>query len=227
MAFVLPQDYDKHHNLNYDDHHSQGGGVADCGCESRVSHDVKQRMIEETILLLASKGLQGASFSEILQASGAPRGSLYHHFPDGKEQLVMAALDTASTRALGFLDAIAGKPAEAVALAFLGLWRTILERSGFNAGCAVLAVTVAADSPALLAAAATAFRSWRQKLAELLAEGGIPKAQAPAIAALLISASEGAVALSRAERSFEPFDLTAAQLCAIVTAAKLADQVPT
>jgi AcrR family transcriptional regulator len=188
-----------------------------------VTNDIKQRMIEETFSLLATKGLQGASFSEILQASGAPRGSLYHHFPDGKEQLVLAALDTAGARALGFLDALAGRPGETVALAFLGLWRSILERSAFSAGCAVLAVTVAADSPALLEAAAAVFRVWREKLAELLAEGGIPKAQAPAIAALLISASEGAVALSRAERSFAPFDLTAAQLYSIVAAVKPAD----
>jgi AcrR family transcriptional regulator len=191
-----------------------------------MNNDIKQRMIDQTIILLATKGLQGASFTEVLQASGAPRGSIYHHFPEGKEQLVLAALDTAGARALAFLDAVAGRPADGVALAFLGLWRTILDRSGFNAGCSVLAVTVAADSPALLEAAATVFRSWRERLAERLAEGGISKAQAPAIAALLISASEGAVALSRAERSFEPFDLTASQLCSIVAAAKSADHLP-
>jgi len=192
-----------------------------------VSNDIKQRMIDQTVLLLATKGLQGASFSEVLQASGAPRGSIYHHFPDGKEQRVLAALEASGARALAIIDALAGRPAEDVALAFLGLWRTILERSGFNAGCSVIAVTVAADSPALLAGAASVFRSWRDKLADRLAEGGIPKAQAPAVAALLISASEGAVALSRAERSFEPFDLTAEQLCSIVIGAKTKDRVGT
>jgi TetR/AcrR family transcriptional repressor of lmrAB and yxaGH operons len=207
-------------SINYDDRHSQGESGRHHGYGGRVSNDIKQRMIDETVMLLATKGLQGASFSEVLQASGAPRGSIYHHFPDGKEQLVLAALDSAGALALAFLDKLAGRPAEEVVLAFLGLWRTILERSAFNAGCAVLAVTVAADSPALLERAAAVFQGWRETLAERLAEGGVARDQAPPIAALLISACEGAVALSRAERSFEPFDETASLLGSIVAAAK-------
>ncbi len=50
---------------------------------ARVSDGVKQRMIREAALALARKGLQRASFAEVLEASGAPRGSLYHHFPGG------------------------------------------------------------------------------------------------------------------------------------------------
>ncbi len=55
-----------------------------------AASDIKQRMIEQAVILLAKKGLQGASFSEMLQASSAPRGSLYHHFPGGKDELVLA-----------------------------------------------------------------------------------------------------------------------------------------
>ncbi len=177
-----------------------------------MTNDIRQRMVEQAVKLLAMKGLQGASFSEVLEASGAPRGSLYHHFPGGKDELVLAALDMAGGRALSFLDTLQGKPAGEIARAFLGLWRTILQISNLNAGCAVVAVTVAAGSPALLDGAADIFRAWREHLGRHLAEGGIPPEQAPAIAALLISASEGAVILARAERGFEPFDLVAAEL---------------
>jgi TetR/AcrR family transcriptional regulator, lmrAB and yxaGH operons repressor len=74
---------------------------------------------------------------------------------------------------------------------------------------------VAADSPVLLESVAEVFRNWRHRLGALLAEGGIPAHRAPAMSASLIAACEGAVLLSRAERSIEPFDLVAAERCLI------------
>ena len=181
--------------------------------------NVKQTMIERTAVLLAKKGLQGASFSEILEASGAPRGSLYHHFPGGKDELVLAALEHAGNQALGVLDRLSGKSAREVAEGFLSLWRSVLARSDFSAGCAVVAVTVAADSEELRLRAAEILRGWREKLAALFTKSGIPKKKARAIAASLVASCEGAVILARAERTFEPFDLVAAEQLAMVEAA--------
>jgi hypothetical protein len=87
-----------------------------------------------------------------------------------------------------------------------------------QAGCAVLAVTVAADSPELLERTASAFRTWRARLTELLTEGGLRPADAARFAATLIASSEGAVVLARAEQSLEPFDLVAAEMAARVRA---------
>jgi TetR/AcrR family transcriptional repressor of lmrAB and yxaGH operons len=162
--------------------------------------------------LLARRGLQATSLSEVLEQSGAPRGSVYHHFPKGKDQLITAALDLAAGRAIELLDRKAGAPAEDVAGWFLHIWREVLIRSNFDAGCAVLAVTVAADSPELRDHAAGIFRTWRQRLAELLEQGGLEARDAARFAATLVASSEGAVALSRAEQSLEPFDLVAEQL---------------
>src|SRR5271156_6908819 len=106
-----------------------------------MTSDVKQRMIEKAVVLLARKGLQRASFSEVLEASGAPRGSLYHHFPGGKAELILAALGFAGDQALKLLEAQQGKPATDIARAFVGMWRTVLEKSKFGAGCTVAAVT--------------------------------------------------------------------------------------
>jgi TetR/AcrR family transcriptional repressor of lmrAB and yxaGH operons len=184
-----------------------------------LAGNIKQTMIERTAVLLAKKGLQGASFSEILEASGAPRGSLYHHFPGGKDELVLAALEHAGAQALALLDRLSGKPAREVAETFLSLWRTVLARSEFSAGCAVVAVTVAAESEALRGRAADILKSWREKLATLFADGGMPRKKARAVAASLVAACEGAVILARAERSFEPFDLVAAEQLAMVEAA--------
>jgi hypothetical protein len=85
--------------------------------------------------------------------------------------------------------------------AFIDLWRGILTRSDFRAGCAVVAVTVAADSPEQLESIRATFRSWRERLAVLLSEGGVSEERARALAATLISACEGAVVLARAERA--------------------------
>lgn len=169
-------------------------------------------MIEGTIRLLAMRGLQATSFAEVLALTGAPRGSVYHHFPAGKDQLVSAAIDRAGARAMQAAQALAGKPeasAEELTALFLGLWRAVLVRSQLRAGCAVLAVTVATDSQDLLQHAGTVFRAWRGQLAELFEERGLAAREAAQFAATLVAASEGAVVLSRAEQSLEPFELVA------------------
>src|SRR5580704_11164589 len=102
-----------------------------------LAGNIKQTMIERTAVLLAKKGLQGASFSQVLEESGAPRGSLYHHFPGGKDELVLAAIDAAARYALSAIEQQAGKPAPIVAEAFIDLWRQALTRSDFSAGCAI------------------------------------------------------------------------------------------
>ena len=72
--------------------------------------DARQKMIESAVALLATRGLEGTAFSDVLARSGAPRGSIYHHFPQGKDQLVDAALELAGDRALTVLDAVRGSP---------------------------------------------------------------------------------------------------------------------
>ena len=177
-----------------------------------MAGDVKKRMIEGTVNLLAHRGLAATSFSEVLELTGAPRGSLYHHFPDGKDQLVASAVGLAGDRAMGFLNALAGQSALEVTLRFLHLWREVLTRSQLKAGCAVLAVTVATDSPDLRQKTAEVFRGWRETLAELLEKGGLAPAKASGFAALMIASTEGAVVLSRAEQSLDSFELVAEQL---------------
>jgi TetR/AcrR family transcriptional regulator, lmrAB and yxaGH operons repressor len=173
---------------------------------------VRERMVASAVDLLARRGLQATSFSEVLEHSGAPRGSVYHHFPGGKDQMIGSALDAAGTRAIELLDRKAGAPAEDVATWFLHIWREVLIRGKFEAGCAVLAVAVAAGSPELLDQTALVFRTWRRRLAELLEQGGLRPADAQRFAAMLVASSEGAVVLARAEQSLEPFDLVAEQL---------------
>jgi AcrR family transcriptional regulator len=172
----------------------------------------RQRMIEGAARLLAKHGLAATSFSTVLAESGAPRGSIYFHFPGGKDELVMAAIAATEGRVTGLLDAGSGASAVAVTDAFLDAWRALLTGADYNAGCALVAVTVATDTPAVRGRAGEAFRTWRGRLAQALNSGGLPEAQATATAAMLLAAAEGAVVMCRAERDIAPFDLVAAQL---------------
>jgi TetR/AcrR family transcriptional repressor of lmrAB and yxaGH operons len=177
-----------------------------------MATDTRAKMVAGAARLLAQRGLQETSFSEVLELTGAPRGSIYHHFPDGKDQLIASAVDVAGAHAIALIDRSDGKTAAEVTTYFIGMWREVLVRSNYTAGCSVLAVTIATDSPDLLAHAATVFRNWRMRLAELLQHGGLDDADAARFAAILIASTEGAVVLSRAEQSMEPFELVADQL---------------
>jgi TetR/AcrR family transcriptional regulator, lmrAB and yxaGH operons repressor len=188
------------------------GVIVKGGLRDRMSSVARRRMIESAAVLLAMNGLDGTAFSDVISRSGAPRGSIYHYFPGGKDQLVEAAMSLAGDRAIGVLEPLHGATPREVTAAFLDLWRAVLDRSKLRAGCAVLAVTVATDSPDLLDRAAEIFRAWRGKLAELYMEGGVEQRDAGRLAATVIAATEGAVVVSRAERSMEPFELVAEQL---------------
>ena len=72
-----------------------------------VSSESRDRMITAATLLLARDGLEGTSFSTVLAESGAPRGSIYHHFPEGKDQLVREAGEEVGRRCVTSLDSLA------------------------------------------------------------------------------------------------------------------------
>jgi AcrR family transcriptional regulator len=169
-------------------------------------------MVDGAMALLARRGLQATSFSEVLSATGAPRGSLYHHFPGGKDQLVAAAVDRAGAMLADAMEGVATARAEAVVERFLAIWRAVLTRSQCEAGCAVLAVTVATDSAELQSHATVVFRAWRELLSDLLRQAGLPSEVARRFAMVMIASAEGAVVLSRADQSLEPFEVVARQL---------------
>jgi TetR/AcrR family transcriptional regulator, lmrAB and yxaGH operons repressor len=177
-----------------------------------MARDVKAKMAAGAAQLLAQRGLDGTSFAEVLALTGTSRGSIYHHFPDGKDELVGAALDLVSGRTEAALEPARGQSAIAVTELFLGLWRELLDRGRLTAGCAVVAVTVAAGSADLLQQAGAIFRGWRDQLTSLYVDAGAAPESARSFATVLIASTEGAVVLSRAEQSRDPFDTVASAL---------------
>ena len=168
--------------------------------------DVRANMVAGAVRLLAREGVEGTSFKEVLEVSAAPRGSVYHHFPGGKSELLHAALDMVSERGLAAMEITRGRAPAVVLERFIDLWRQLLDRSHLKAGCAVVAVTVSASDGALLDHAGAIFRTWADQLADLFAAGGMDQAESIRWATLAIAATEGAVVLARAQKSRQPFD---------------------
>jgi TetR/AcrR family transcriptional repressor of lmrAB and yxaGH operons len=176
--------------------------------------EMRRRMVSAAVRLLAQHGPPGASMGDVLSEAGAARGSTYHHFPGGKRELYAEALDLASSRALQALEPVRGRPAEEVVTAFFAMWRQLLTATDLRAGCAVLAVAVAGQEAETVAQAGAIFREWRAHLESLLVDGGLPQSRAASLAALAITAAEGAVAIARAEEDINLFELVAEQVIA-------------
>lgn len=179
-------------------------------------------MVRGAAQLLRERGYTGTGFREVIELTGAPRGSIYHHFPGGKAQLAGEAVDYVGglAREAIAVPLEAADPVGALR-AFVELWRAGFEQSGYRAGCPIAAVAVEShdEAPELLDAAARAFGNWRQAFSDCLERAGVDEARAQPLAALVVSAVEGAIVLSRAERSATPLLDVATELEAVLDGA--------
>ena len=174
--------------------------------DKRMAKDVRERMVAGATQLLATKGLQATSFSEVIELTNTPRGSIYHHFPGGKDELVLAALKQSCTLMLDGIQGAKGQDAQVVLSAVVDGWRNLLVGHEFVMGCAVSAVTVATESDDLLDEAGRIFGTWSDEMTAAFVEGGLPADRAESFAALVLSTIEGAVVIARAQRSIVAYD---------------------
>lgn len=180
-----------------------------------MSESPRERMINSALVLMGQQGIEATSFSQVLEHSGAPRGSIYHHFPGGKAQLIEEATRYAGDIVVTLLTEAAEQHDDPVAAvdAIVDFWRTVLYDSDFAAGCPVLAATLEnGHSPAAREAAADAFQRWQRLSVDILGRAGVPEERGRSLAAIAVSAVEGAVILARAERSNTPLELAAEEL---------------
>jgi TetR/AcrR family transcriptional repressor of lmrAB and yxaGH operons len=181
--------------------------------------DAREKMIKGAAQLLSRAGVSEASFGNVVTLTGAPRGSIYHHFPGGKDQLLSESVRHVGARLLMAMRQQDVDTAPDVILLFAGLFRRLLVDSGAGAGCAVAAVAVEtppATPPA--EAAGTVFRSWISQLQTLFEKAGVDPAEAPDLAAATLAAVEGAMVLSRATGDVALFDAVVEQLVSRSTA---------
>lgn len=183
----------------------------------------RQRMVVSAALLIRERGAHATAISDVLEHSGAPRGSAYHYFPGGRTQLLCEAVDYAGEHiatiiaeadgGLELLDTLVDK------------YRDQLLASDFRAGCPIAAVSVEAgersDSERMapvIEHAAAVFDRWSGLIAQRFVGDGIPTDRAHELAVLAMSALEGAILLARVRRDLTPLDLVHRQLYNLLSA---------
>jgi TetR/AcrR family transcriptional repressor of lmrAB and yxaGH operons len=170
--------------------------------------DSKGKTLAAAAKLFRQQGFHGTALHDILAAGGSPRGSLYFHFPGGKEEIGEAALGLAGE---AVRQGIA-KAAEASENAEMFLMRIVramaadLERSDYAEGCpiATTALETSAQSENLGAACRNAFEKWEIEIVRGLQRFGMSPDDAELVATMTLSQAEGALLLARTYRSLEP-----------------------
>ncbi len=185
--------------------------------------DTRQRILDVTADLFRRYGYTGTGLKQIVANANAPFGSVYHHFPGGKQQLgdevirrsgrmyeelVMTVFDAAADPVTGTRDIFTGAA-------------EVLKQTDYADACpiATVALEVASSNDALRQATADIFESWIARAVERFTDAGISSRKARELAILLIEQLEGAFLLSRAMRTTEPMEVAGAAAAASVQAA--------
>jgi AcrR family transcriptional regulator len=183
----------------------------------------RERMVISAALLIRERGAHPTAIADVLEHSGAPRGSAYHYFPGGRTQLLCEAIDFAGE----YIAARIAKGQSSVDVLddLIADYRNQLIRTDYRAGCPVVAVAVEAGDPAkqdqatqVTDRAAAAFTRWTDLIAQRLIADGVAPQRAEELAMLTTSATEGAIVVARASRDVKPLDLVHGQLRALMQA---------
>jgi AcrR family transcriptional regulator len=180
--------------------------------------DSKERMIAAARRLFREHGYLGTALSDVVTESAAPRGSLYFHFPGGKEELASEVTLLHAGDHIANINRAAAATSTAAQLmeAFIARIRDELVASNYREGCAMAPIVIESmpGSDQLSDVTRRGFQDMIATLAARLTEKNIPASRATQLATHTWTSVEGALILSRVLHSPEPFDLAIAQLTA-------------
>lgn len=166
---------------------------------------VRDRLTAATAELMQRHGVAGTGISDILEASGVTRRSIYLNFPGGKAELVAAATQSAGDEMTATLREYLEQPRPVAA--FIQLWCDALVSTDFRSGCAIVAAACGRDdAPEAAVAAGDVFAQWAGVLSEALVQDGIDGAAAESLSTTVVAAVEGATILARAAQSTKPLE---------------------
>ncbi|CAJ1503390.1 TetR/AcrR family transcriptional regulator [[Mycobacterium] kokjensenii] len=187
-----------------------------------MARDTRQAMVLAAVELLREHGADGVTLDALLTRSGAPRGSIYHHFPGGRAQILDEAIQLAGDAIAGLIAGSAADGPVAVLDRFTAFWRKTLQDSDFAAGCPVVSVSVSAEpgSP-LVAHAEGIFARWTALLCDCFVADGLGADVAARLATMSLAAIQGAIVMCRAQASLQPLDDVAAELHVLLSARSL------
>jgi len=171
--------------------------------------DSRSRMIETAFELFRCRGYHGTAFSDVVEQSGAPRGSIYYHFPGGKRELALETIAMAGDQIELMVDQAARQAHDPTSLirSLAQLQMQRLEKSGYCSGCAIATVVLelAPMDEEVSAECSKVFARWHSALVDRFEHWGVEHGRADAIADLVVTTFEGGLVVSRAARSSEPF----------------------
>ncbi len=173
----------------------------------------KARLAESMLDLIQTSGYSGTGLNAVMVHAAAPRGSIYFHYPDGKEGIGVAAVELAAKQFGGLIREAAETAGGAAGAARIAIETLagIVHESGYRLGCPVSVVTLemGTESDRLREACASAFESWIAPTAALLEAEGLNADDAQSLATVVISMIEGSIIVSRAMHSTVPLSSTA------------------
>lgn len=179
--------------------------------------DSKRRIEVAAAGLLARHGYHGFGLKKLSEAAGLPYGSIYHHFPGGKEEIAVSAI--AGTGVLvGRMIRQAPADVFGTAASLFDFMAAKLTASEWTEGCPVgtPALDGGSDVESVRTACVSAFEAMGQGFAELLAEMGLPEGEAHELATTVVAAYEGATLLARVRRTDEPLYTVAAAMARLI-----------
>jgi TetR/AcrR family transcriptional regulator, lmrAB and yxaGH operons repressor len=180
----------------------------------------RQRLIVAMCDALQTHGMNGIGLTELLAAAGAPKGVLYHHFPGGKTELVVAAIDFTVGVMMARLDQLLAGQTDPIGLlqGWMSGAQRLLGDSGFVRGCPLATVALESTTQDLeiRAALACGFVAIRGRICKALVASGHSPTSAQGLAALIIAAYEGGLLQARVEGSMEPMKLVATALAQLL-----------
>lgn len=191
-----------------------------------TEHGPRERMVFSAAHLIRRDGVAATGLRDIVEHADAPRGSLQHYFPGGKDQLISEAVAWggrhAQRRVARYVAELRSPTPSRLFAAMVQQWIDDIDATGSAAaGCPIAAATVdCADSAEIVrAAAATAFTEWRRPIASALVGMGVPRRRSDSLATLMISTLEGALLLARAEQDARPLRTAVRELGPLLDAA--------
>jgi len=191
----------------------------------RPAAPTRARMVAGAVDLVRRRGTAATSLRDVIEHTATPRGSLGHHFPRGKAELLEAVLEMARDHISGRLSSALDEHGPRGGLRqFTQYWRRSLQEADFEAGCAVLPFAIESwgdderregrtrDGTNLRQQAQGAFDEWTALLAASLQDAGVPQTRAQSLATLTVAALEGAIAMCRLSRTLQPLEHVSAEL---------------
>lgn len=176
----------------------------------------RQAIVDAAVTLFRQKGYAATGLNDIVALSRAPKGSLYHYFPNGKAQIGAAAVREAGRRIVDTVEQLAAAAPSAGVLvaAHASLLAGWMAASDYRDGAPMTTVLLE-SAPANLeitAAGEAALAAWRSILASRLVADGYAPDRARRLAVLAVAALDGALVQARVARSTAPLTEAAGEL---------------